>query len=171
MNDHPAPQRPKGSGTEASEALRDVLEDITTRESRRREPSGSPPDRRPKPVGLIAVLLVVTVWLFVSPPALVRPAPIPLPPPEKIEAGLRMDMYVATLRIGRYQSAAGRLPGSLADVLEDPLDAPDLSYEVLGGGQYRLTGTRDGSTVVWVSSQPVADLLSGARRILQEGAR
>ncbi len=163
------PHHPRPSGTETRDVLRAVLEDQATRQQRREGDPRPPGNRRPIQIAVIVIGSLLTAWMLLSPPPFIRPAPFAPLSRVKLEAGLRMDMYVARMGIERYRARTGRLPTSLVEALDDSTDARDLTYRVLGRGTYRLTGERTGTTVVWESDQPVSDLLRNARRVVARG--
>ena len=166
MNDPSSP-----SGDEARTALEAVLDDQAEREIRRSQAHRTPVDRRPLLLATLIALLTATTWILVAPPAALQPPPLPTPPPEVITAGLRMDIYLAALQVESFREEAGRLPTTLMDALEDPEDGSDLVYEIVGSGTFRISGRRGMDEAAYVSTEPMADFLANARRVLEGGRK
>lgn len=166
----PRPDPPPTHGTDARDAVEAVLRDQQDRARRRAAATPEPPaDRTGLKLALVGVLTVLVVWIVVAPPSLVRPAPFPEPEPVEIEAGLRMDVFVAATAVARHVERTGRLPGSLADVLEDADDGAFVAYEPLPNGRWRVVGRRDGFEVVYVSTEHRNTILDPARVVLDGG--
>ena len=128
---------------------------------------------RERGIGLVAVAVVLaalSAYLWIAPPAMLVPPPLPEPTAQDVAAGLRMDLYTTALAIGRYQDQHGGLPPDLGALGRD-VD-PDVTYLTLGDHDYRLIGRRPGAEVRWDSGQPFTDLLGDAPfRVLREGSR
>jgi hypothetical protein len=164
MKDGPQPH-----GDKAREALDAVMDDQAERNVRRSHAHSTPVDRRPLMVGILAALLIATLWILVAPPEAFQPPPLPAPPPEIMTAGLRMDIYLAALQVESFRQEVGRLPTVLMEALEDPEDGSDLIYEIVGSGTYRISGRRGVDEATYVSTESMADFLANARRVLEEG--
>lgn len=168
----PDPAPPDGPSDEAHEAVRDVL----LQEARRREREkdarrAGGRQRGGGPLAWTAAVLLagVALWLLVAPPAAIQPDPPVELGTAELEAGLRMDMYVAASRVLEYRETEGSLPGSLTEAVEDPSDTVDITYEPAGGGAFRLVGRRAGQRVVWGSTQPMEVLTSPALEVVRPG--
>lgn len=152
------------SGEEAASALADVLRDQSERQHRRKA-APTKPARAGTPVqtwGVVAALAGLTAWVWISPPGFVQPAPPPEPSAPALEAGLRMELYFIVRRLLAYRDSTGRLPATLAPVLDDPGETEDLLYEVMDGGMFFLAGVRGESTISYRSDRPLTDLLGDA---------
>lgn len=155
MSRRPPPPPPRASGSETRDVVEAVLRDQADRRRRREEPSSPPPGRRVAPGLLAAGLLALTAWFLLAPPAFLRPAPLPAPTPVEVEAGLRMDMWVAALHLGRAQDARRALPATLEEALEDPEDGADITYERISDRRFRLVGQRGSLVLVYESTEPL----------------
>lgn len=156
------------SRSDVSRLVNEALEDQKER-TRRRDAVPSRVRKRGSWAGpLAAVLMALAAWLWLAPPAFIRPEPLLEIPPEAVDAGLRMDLYVASLRIEAYRDSVGQLPAGL-DLVLDSAEAQGLVYEVLGGGIFRLTGVRDELAVVHTSDRPAADLVGDVLPAMRRG--
>lgn len=170
--EHPgSPGRPpeKGRGEEARDLVEEVLKDQAHRRERQ-EAHSSPPKEHSGILALVPVVLAaaaVVVWL--RPPELIQPPRLPQPDPVELEAGLRMDVYVAVLRIEDFEEETGRLPQTLMEATGDTIPQEDLAYARTGPEGYRVTGVRGGTVVVYESGQPVAEIVQGARSVVEGG--
>ena len=157
-------------GGDRYEALLEVLEHEKTQAARSSALEKAERQKRTgrrAPYWLLGVLLVMTAWLWIFPPAFLRLDPPPPQPIEREEAALRFTVYVQAQRIKAFRQANGRLPGTLEEAGE-PL--PDMRYTVLQPGLYQLTGSTDRVTVTYRSDLPLeefvrsgADLFDGAQ--------
>ena len=161
------PQDPflRSTGNDAADVVAAVLKDQAERAERREEPAPEPADRMPLMGALFLLLLAATVWVLLSPPAFLQPPPIPTPEPVEIEAGLRMDLWVAALSLNRFRATTGAYPATLDEALETPEDGEDIVYERTGTG-YRLIGQRDTLVVVYESSEPLSALRRPAMAVV-----
>ena len=74
------------------------------------------------------VLALLAIWLWVSPPAALRPPP-PAPLPVIVqESGLRMDVFMVAVRILNFQSTTGRLPTTVEEAVPDPIGTGHFEY-------------------------------------------
>lgn len=167
-----APRPPRSStGHETSDALKAVLEDQSERKQRQggAQPKPKMPSRAP---GALAVILaLLSVWLWLSPPSVLRPQP---PAPLRVavqESGLRMDLYMVAVRILSFQSSTGRLPANVEEAMPDPLGVDHFEYVVLNGGDFRISAVRGEQVVVYTSDRPLEELVGNAQRVLEGGNR
>lgn len=83
-----------------------------------------------------------------------------------------MDMWVVAGSVERARASNGTVPRTLDGVLEEPEDAEDIRYVVLGAREYMLVGERMGTSVRWTSSEGMAALSAvPAESVLQESTR
>ena len=164
--DDPGPRRaaPVQGGPERYEALLAVLE-----QQAQRAAHDQPVRSRPRPWGsvLLVVLVGVTVWLWVLPPAwLIAPAPEP-PPIEEEAAALRFTMYLQAQRIKAFQLRTGRLPEALAEAGQE---MPGMGYRVLEDEVYELTGATDRVRLTYRSSEPLGEWVGPGADVVNEAA-
>jgi len=121
---------------------------------------------------LFVVLLAATLWVLLAPPAFLMPTPPAPPSPAEMEAGLRMDLWVAASSLEDYRAAQGRYPQSLLEAVDAPEKAADIEYSLRSGGAgYRLIGQRDSLVVVYESDEPLRTLSGPALPVVQGTSR
>jgi hypothetical protein len=118
--------------------------------------------KRAARVGLLILLLGVSGYLWLSPPAWIRPQPIPVPPPAVREAGKRFSMILQAQRIEHFRLLKGRLPTTLAEAGE-PIEGID--YAVLTGATYSLQSARD-PALRYVSTDSLNKFVGGSIEVL-----
>ena len=150
--------------SEYGDALSDVLKDQVRRDELRSAPAQKVARTRVHQ-SIPPFLAVISIWLWVSPPAALRPV-VPTIPPAQQEAGLRMEMSVQLGHILRYQSEHGSLPDGL-DEVGDRHDA--VQYTRLTDDVFRLSGTAGGVTVDYTSTEPLEEFLADARAVVSGG--
>lgn len=148
-----------GSG-DRYEALLDVLEHEKTQAARDRALEEAERQKRKRkqggPYWLVAVLLAISAWLWLFPPAILRLDPPAPQPVAEEEAALRFTMYVQAQRIGAFRQENGRLPETL-DEAGPPL--PHMEYTILNSGLYQLTGATERVTLTYRSDLPLPDFV------------
>ena len=147
--------------SEYGDALSDVLKDQVRRDELRSAPAQKVSRTRVHP-SIPPVLALVSIWLWVFPPAALSPV-VPTIPPVQQEAGLRMEMSVQLGHILRYQSENGSLPDGLDD-LGDSHDA--VQYTRLTDDVFRLSGRVGNVTVDYTSTEPLEQFLADARAVV-----
>jgi hypothetical protein len=153
---------------EARRALEAVLRDQAERERRRAAARAAPRNTGPL-IAAMVVLAAVSLSVWTSPPAWLRPEPWPTPGPERLEVGLRMDMWVAVQRIREFQAERRRLPVTLEEAVRDGADAEGLTYQQISANAFRLVGRRDGIEVVYESTTPLDELTGPAVSSVRAG--
>lgn len=133
---------------QASQTARDRARELE--EARRRQ------DRRQPPYWIAGILLLITAWLWLFPPALLRVEPAAPPPIEEEEAALRFAMYLQAQRIKAYRLETGAYPDQLGDA--GPV-LPGMRYALLADGLYQLTGVTDRLTLTYQSDLPLDDFV------------
>lgn len=145
---------------QASQAARDRVREVEEALRRKEEGGGVP-------YWVLAVLLVITAWLWLFPPSMLSIEPPPPQPVEQEEAGLRFAMYLQAQRIRAFQLETGSYPERLEDA-GPPI--PGMEYTLLTGGLYQLTGETDRLRLTYRSDLPLDDFArSGAGVIDEEG--
>ena len=162
INKSEPPSWPESS--EYGDALSDVLKDQARRKEIRSAPAPRSGRARLHPA-IPPVLALVSIWLWVFPPAALLPV-MPSIPPANQEAGLRMEMFMQFINIQQYVAENGRLPSDLAEVGEGP---DEVLYTLEARNTFRLTGTVGEITVDFSSTEPVEALLGDAIAIVSGG--
>lgn len=147
-----------GSGKETADTLAEVLKHAAQREEASRKktkPKGNPKWMLPLGINLG----VLAVYLLIAPPSWVVLNPIEAPPAEEQVQDLRMAMFVVASRIENYRLQNGRIPAQL-DELGMPA-ASGLTYVPQGASGYQLVGSLGDETVIYDSSESLAEWGSG----------
>ena len=151
-----------GSG-DRYEALLEVLEHEKTQAARDRELEEAEREQsktKRGPYWPVVVLLLITAWLWIFPPAFLSLEPPPPQPIEQEEAALRFTMYLQAQRIKAFRLEEGRLPETLEEA-GPPL--PGMRYARLHADLYQLTGLTDRLTLTYRSDLPLQEFVgSGA---------
>lgn len=116
-------------------------------------------------LGVAVVLLGLATWILIAPPAFLRPAPVPEPAAQVLEAGVRLEVFAAATSIRQYADSTGRLPAQLADAWPRATEGV-VTFRALPDGSFEVVGQGDGAPIRYHSSEPVATLLEGARATL-----
>ncbi|MDZ7780957.1 MAG: hypothetical protein U5R14_13640 [Gemmatimonadota bacterium] len=143
-----------GSGKETADTLAEVLQHAAQRD----EASRAKQKRRSQSKWMLPLginLGVLAVYLLIAPPAWVVLNPIEPPPPEEQLLGLRTAMYVTASQIEAYRAENGSLPEQLEDTGVNTGNG--VEYFVRGGGDYQLVGSVGEETVVYDSTESLAD--------------
>ena len=154
-------KQPRPNASEYGDVLGDVLKDQVRRKAMQ-DTASTNPKRTRLPAWLPPVLALVSIWLWVFPPAVLRPEP-PTIPAANQEAGLRMEMFIQANNILRYRTENGRLPSALEEAGDS---SPALQYEPLTASVFRLRGQSGDIAVSYTSTEPLADLLADAKDIV-----
>ena len=112
--------------------------------------------------GLPPILALVSIWLWVFPPAALRPEP-PTIPVANQEAGLRMEMWVQVNNILRFHTENGRLPQALEEVGDG---SAAVQYEPLTASVFRLRGQSGDVDISYTSTDPLEALISNAQDVV-----
>lgn len=151
------------------EALVEVLQHQESQAERDREREYEQLRRRLEragpPLWAAGVLLLVTAWLWLLPPAFLRIDPPEPQPIEQEDASLRFAMYVQAQRIKAYREATGRYPTRLEEA-GPPL--PAMRYTRLNDDLYQLTGETDRLTLTYVSDLPLKDFVGPGAYVIDE---
>lgn len=143
-----------GSGKETADTLAEVLKHAAERDEASR--AKQTPRSQAKwmlPLGIN--LGVLAVYLLIAPPSWVVLNPIEPPPQEEQLTGLRTAMYFTASRIEVYRAENGSLPDQLEDTGVNT--ANGVEYFVRGDDDYQLVGSVGQETVVYDSTESLAD--------------
>ena len=160
INESPPPDREQSS--EYGDALSDVLKDQVRRDELRSTAAPKAAERARVHASVPPALALVSIWLWVFPPAVLIPQ-VPTVPPAAQEAGLRMEMFIQLTKIQRYMLENGSLPARLDDVGER---SDGVQYRRLGDDVFQLSGQTGDITVDYTSTEPEEQLLGDARAIV-----
>ncbi|MDX1674329.1 MAG: hypothetical protein R3314_05935 [Longimicrobiales bacterium] len=155
-------------GGDRYEALLEVLEHEKTQAARAKQLEEAERQKRREqrgPYWPVAVLAVITAWLWLFPPGFLRLEPPPPQPIEQEEAALRFTMYVQAQRIKTFREETGRLPETL-DEAGEPL--PGMQYTRLHQELYQLTGATDRITLTYRSDLPLDEFVGSGAEVLDE---
>lgn len=164
-----ATPEPPARGDEARDALAAVLSDQKERAVRRDQATHKPKDTGPAQTVAAFALLGLTVWVWVSPPTVVRPPPPPPIAAPVADASLRLTVYQAVMAVQAFHVRTGVLPGELDEVFPDPVDRSGLTYQRLDFRRFRLTGLRGDRAVMYETGDSISGLLGNARQMLEGG--
>lgn len=157
-----------GGAGDRYEALLDVLEHEKTQAARDRALEEAERQMRKQqsgPYWPVGVLLIITAWLWLFPPAFLRlDAPEPQPVAQE-EAALRFTMYIQAQRIKAFRLESGRLPEDLEEAGQ-PL--PGMRYTVLHQALYQLTGATDRVTLTYRSDLPLQEFVGSGADVIDE---
>ncbi len=143
-----------GSGKETADTLAEVLKHAAEREeASRKKQKPKPQPKWMLPLGIN--LGVLAVYLLIAPPSWVVLNPIDPPPAEQQLEGLRTAMYFTASRVEAYRVQNGRLPERLEDT--GAASASGVEYFVRGTNNYQLVGSLGTETVIYDSSQSLAE--------------
>ena len=126
------------------------------REIKEEKARAAPKKRSPFVVPLL-IVLCLAVWIAPS----LMPPRHPVVPPETIERGARLNLYLASLRIRQYLALHKQLPATL---MQAGLDTAGLTYSRHDNSVFELSTQVLGSRMVYRSTQPDS-LFLGADRI------
>lgn len=165
--------RPRGTppppGDDVTRILLDFRDDQVERKKRRDSASSRKEDRRNRVlVPVLLVLAVLTAWVWLAPPAFLLPEPLPEPSETEVVAGLRLDVYGASVQLLRHREQSGGFPASLGDVATDLPAREDLRYQRLSDDRFVLIASRSGASITYDSSEPLGALLEPVRREVSE---
>lgn len=147
------------------EALAEVLEQEAARARYRPPPARA--ERRHGRLLAALILLGLSLWLLLFPPAWLSSAP-PQQPVEQEAASLRLIVYLQARRIEAYRREHGRLP---VDLEEAGPSWELVRYQPRAGGGYTLQASGDRGTVVYDSGEPLEPWAADAFRHIRGGGR
>jgi len=152
-------------------ALADAYTDVLKADQERRatERRGARPQRPWLGIASLVLLAATVAWLAMDRPTWIFPPPV-APSATRDDAGLRLTMYAAAMRLQAYRSTARRYPARLEDV--PGMTTRDLSYQRPNDTTFVLHGRR-GSVTLSLGSRDNLDTFLGTSlsRALQRSGR
>ena len=146
-------------------AVAEVLAEQAARKEIRRQPEPRPTTTWRR-VATTVVLSLLALYVWIAVPSWVVPDPPPPVPAEREEAGLRMAVYLQAQQVRLFREERGRLP----DVLEEAGEPmPGVRYERIDARTFRIRAFGERGSVVYVSTDSLADFAGGAGRVLGLG--
>lgn len=147
-------------------ALRDVMDHAVRVQ---REISGAKrigPSRAPMIWALLVCvpLLAFSAYSYLARPAFIWGAPAALPP-ERMDANVRVALFMLAQRIEAFRAEAGHFPVALGDIGEA---VEGVRYSVLSDAVFELRAeATGGAAVVFRSDQPVDAFLGNSIVVIQ----
>jgi len=152
-------------------ALADAFTDVLKADELRRAAERRGVGPRHPWLGIISLVLfaAAVAWLAMDRPAWIFPPPV-AESPARDDAGLRLTMYAAAMRLQAYRSTARRYPPRLEDV--PGVTTRDLAYQRPNDTTFVLHGRR-GSVALSLGSRDDLENFLGTSlsRSLQRGGR
>lgn len=148
---------------ERAEVLREVSEHVARKEAqeRIRQPQSRGLRHLTHAVNVAALAFAAYVWI--GNPSWVRVEHPEGPSPVEQEAALRLSIYIQAQQIEGYRRRNSRIPSSLEEV--GPALA-GMHYQHLSNGTYRITGVSDTLTLVYTSSEPLAEFMGDSENLI-----
>ena len=154
------------TGSEYGDVLVDVLADQKRRAEVRQTAGKRRPRRRVHPAAAL-VLVPITLGLWVSPPAVLGPKPIPEVSLERREVGVRAEMVLLAKRIDEWSAESqGRAPADLAEAGEEP---GEIRYLRLTASTYRLRAQVNTLTIGYTSTESLEEFFAEAKVLIERG--
>lgn len=148
---------------ERADVLREVGEHVARKEAQERlRQTRSPVLRRLTQILNLAIL-AFAAYVWIGNPSWVRVEPPAAPSPQAREAALRLSIYIQAQQIEAYRSENGRIPSSLEEV-GPPLAG--MHFQQTGRGAYRITGVSDTLTLVYSSSESLAEFMGDSENLI-----
>lgn len=131
--------------------------DEKNREIREEKARNVPRRRNPF---VVPILLVLCLGVWVAPSLM--PPREPAVTPAVIERGARLTLYLASLRIRRYEAAYRQLPARLEQA---GVDTTGITYTRKGNGTFELSSQVLGARMIYRSTQPDSVFLGSELQI------
>ncbi len=113
------------------------------------------------------VLVPITVWLWVSPPEILGPRPIPEVSLERRAAGVKTEMVLLAKRIEAWSAEHdGKLPADLEEAGEE---RAEIRYLRLTATTYRLRAEVDTLTIDYNSTDSLEEFFAEAKMLIERG--
>lgn len=120
-------------------------------------------DRSGVPYWVAGVLLLLTAWLWLFPPAILRLDPPTPQPIEREESALRFAIYLQAQRLEGYHQEVGEYPLQLEEA--GPA-LPGMRYLRLAPQLYQLTAGTDRLVLTYRSDLPLSEFLGSGVEVL-----
>jgi len=120
-------------------------------------------DRTSTPYWLAGILLLVTAWLWLFPPAILRTDPPPPQPIEREESALRFAIYLQAQRLKAFHMEEGEYPTEL-EAAGPPL--PGVQYLRLAPQLYQLTAATERLLLTYRSDLPLSEFVASGAEVL-----
>lgn len=143
--------------------LREVTEHVAQKEAGDRVEQRRPESPRRMIRVMNALILAFAGYVWLGNPSWVQVEQPPGPSVEEQEAALRLSMYIQAQQIENYRRQNDRIPSSLSEV-GPPL--PGMHFQRMGRGAYRLTGINNSITLVYTSSQSLAEFVGDSEELI-----
>ena len=127
-----------------------------------------PDERRTSTPVLVAfvALSMVSMYLWFGSPSWLQPDPSAPVSPALVDAGLRMEVFLAASSVEEYRDREGRLPNSLAEAGDA---FSEVQYRRLDAQQYRVWLAGVGGVIEYASTDSLGLFLGNARQVILEG--
>jgi hypothetical protein len=155
---------PKGAPQQADKVRELVGEYLDEKQRESREMAAQEEKAKPSrtPITIIAAVVCAAVWILPSFVTQVDTAPSPA----RIEAGTRMNVFLAAQRVISYQRANGQLP---ADLTQAGVDSSGLTYWRSTDSLFEIRAMANGEQVAFKSSMNPAAFLGSTFQVLGSG--
>jgi len=110
-----------------------------------------------------AVTLIVTLWVWLFPPGIIKIREVPPPLLAEEEATLRLVIYFQAQRVEQFVVENGRTPDALEDA--GPV-FPGMDYVRLTDRHYRILGRTDRLALSFSSAEPADEFIGRGTEVL-----
>ena len=151
----------RSTGSETADLVSEVLKDAKHREEVRSRKQ-LPPGRNRQRVAAVSLPLAgaFSFYLWFGQPSWVRANVADPIDPQVASAGLRVGMYFQVRRIEEFRQRTGRVPDSLEELGGSA--PPEMTYQRVDSGTYRLVGESRGTTLTFNSNEPIEQFVGDA---------
>lgn len=152
----PSPGQPSTDQTVGTLIGEFMVEKKREREEEARRSARARPRR-------LTVITLLALCIAVAGLTLFLERPEPPPSPDRIEAGARIRLYLASERVRNFQRRTGALPMHLA---EASIDSTNLSYWRSTDSAFEIWTEVGGERLSYRSTMPSAEFLGSAMRLV-----
>lgn len=113
-------------------------------------------------VTLCVAVLAFSAYSWIARPEFIwgaRPAPMR---PQRVEANMRVAMFLISQRLEAYREREGEYPESLRDVDADT----SFAYVLLDDSNYQLTGRAGSRQITLTANDDLRDFLGNSRDVI-----
>lgn len=162
----PPTDQHRPTGSEYGDALSDVLAD-QKRRAKARDTAGKPRARKRVHPAVALVLVPITVWLWIAPPDILGPRPIPEVSLERREVGVKAEIVLLAKRLEAWSAEnGGKLPADLEEAGEE---RGEIRYLRLTATTYRLRAEVDTLTIDYHSTDSLEEFFAEAKVLIERG--